>query len=68
MNLKDNILRLKELAIQSHFWNDGDNWYSCPLAPDGCDNDMEPKDTCTCMANEHNKKVEELYQAIIEQL
>lgn len=67
MNLKDNILRLKELALQSHYSCE-DTYYQCPHY-DG--DDWHPADysqECNCGANEHNKKVEELWQEIIGQL
>jgi hypothetical protein len=57
--LKELILELGELAHCSHFWVDGDNWYSCPKAPDGCANDAAGTE-CNCGADEHNAKVDKI--------
>lgn len=54
------IEELAKLAHRSHFWVDGDNWYSCPKAPDGCDDESKPKNVCDCGADEHNAKVDAL--------
>jgi hypothetical protein len=56
---------LTKLAHQGHFWCDGDNWYSCPKAPYGCDDESEG-DECNCGADEHNEKVAEVLAMIIE--
>jgi hypothetical protein len=34
-----------------------DNWYSCPLALDGCADDSQPKDKCNCGADKWNKEM-----------
>lgn len=39
--LRDKIKTLKVLAYETHFHVDDDNWYSCPLAPDGCADDRQ---------------------------
>lgn len=54
------IEELGKLAKRDHFWVDGDNWYSCPKAPEGCADDTKPKDECDCGADAHNAKVEAL--------
>ena len=51
------IEELASLAIRAHFWVDGDSWYSCPKAPDGCADDQWPKDVCNCGADTHNERV-----------
>ena len=61
--LEELILELGGLAHRSHFWVDGDNWYSCPKAPDGCSNDAAGTE-CNCGADEHNAKVDELWNKI----
>lgn len=47
----------------THCWCDGDNWYSCPKAPDGCADDSKGTD-CTCGADQQNaaldKRLKEL--------
>lgn len=57
------IYELKELAIRPHYYCE-DSWYSCALAPDGCVDDRIDETKCSCYADEHNKKVEELYKVI----
>jgi len=48
---------LVELSIREHHWEDEDNWYSCPLAPDGCVNGFYKEGVCNCGATEHNRSV-----------
>lgn len=67
MNLKDKIKDLKEMAIRSHYYCE-DSWYSCPLAPEGCADDLYAVFECNCGASEMNKKVEEIYQQILNEL
>jgi hypothetical protein len=62
-SLETLIDELKKLAIRSHYYCE-DSWYSCPLAADGCANDSIDKTKCNCYADEHNKKVEEIYEKI----
>lgn len=58
------LVSLKELALREHYYCD-DCWYSCPKYPeDGCCNDEAGTD-CNCGVDEHNKKVEELWDKII---
>lgn len=64
--LKDLLCQLREMAIESHYYCD-DCWYTCPKHPEGCCNDEKP-DECDCGAEEHNKKVEKTYSAILEKL
>lgn len=59
--LYDNIEKLKELALRSHYYCE-DPWYSCPKAPDGCANDCVTG--CNCGADEHNEKVDKLMEEI----
>lgn len=59
--MNENILRLIELAKRTHYYCE-DAWYSCPLAEDGCSDDSYPKNKCNCGADEHNRKVEELFR------
>lgn len=35
----------------AHHWVDGDNWYSCPKAPDGCADDAQGTE-CNCGAED----------------
>ena len=37
----------RELGVIGHYHCE-DSWYSCPLAPDGCADDGQPADKCTC--------------------
>ena len=48
---------LVELSIREHYREDEDNWYSCPLAPDGCLDWGVPEGICNCGATEHNRSV-----------
>jgi hypothetical protein len=59
------IEELGKLAIRPHFWVDGDNWYSCPKAPDGCADEHAGTD-CNCGADAHNAKVETLLAQLRE--
>ena len=43
---------------QSHHYCE-DNWYSCPLHPNGCANADEPYE-CNCGADKHNAKIDEI--------
>ena len=58
----DKLDELKSLAIQGHYYCD-DLWYSCPKAEGGCADD-DAGEECNCGADEHNKKVHELYNKI----
>jgi len=60
----EKLSSLKALALMSHYYCE-DCWYSCPKAEDGCCNDAYKKDECNCGADEHNKRVEELWNEII---
>lgn len=42
--------QMLEQIIEKFTYHDycGDNWFSCPLAPEGCSDDRNPKDKCTC--------------------
>ena len=48
---------LVELSIREHHWEDEDNWYSCPLALDGCSNGSTDGNVCNCGATELNRSV-----------
>jgi hypothetical protein len=61
--LLEAIEKLKPLTIKFHYYCE-DCWYSCPLAEDGCCDDLVNKDKCNCGADEHNKKVEEIYKSL----
>ena len=39
-----------------HFWCDGDNWYSCPKAPNGCADDSQGSE-CNCGADERTAEI-----------
>jgi hypothetical protein len=54
------VRELVQLATRPHVYNDEDPWYSCPKAPGGCADDRQPKDVCTCGADKHNARVDEL--------
>lgn len=71
MNEQEKLTRLREAleaARRPHYVNDGDCWYSCPLAMEDrwhsgmhsrcCDDDAIARGTCTCGADEHNAKIE----------
>ena len=52
-DIEDSLFnKMAELARCPHY-------YSCPMSGDCCNDDL-PKDECTCGADGHNKKVEEL--------
>lgn len=55
---REAIRHLVSMATRSHYHCD-DNWYSCPLAPDGCADDQQTPGVCNCGAAEHNAKVTE---------
>jgi len=59
----DKLDELKSLAIQDHYENGDDPWYSCPKSEGGCVNEDEG-DECNCGTDRHNKKVHELYNKI----
>ena len=40
-----------------------DCWYSCPLAEDGCCDDSQPSDKCTCG---RDAEVERIIAALVE--
>lgn len=61
------IEQLGKLARRSHFWVDEDNWYSCPLAPDGCADPQWQKGLCNCGADDHNAKVDMLLAKLREE-
>jgi hypothetical protein len=53
------INELLALARRSHYYVEDNNWYSCPLAPEGCWNDAIPK-KCNCGADKINKRLDEI--------
>ena len=57
------IVELKELAIMEHFSFD-DAWYNCPLSSEGCPDKNKISTKCYCEAEEHNMKVEKIFQQI----
>ena len=61
--MKEALEKLITLSHRKHFWCDGDNWYSCPKAPDGCSDDSQGSE-CNCGADKHNEEV----AALAEQL
>ena len=54
---------LAKLARCNHYTCE-DSWYSCPKSPDGCANDSAGDD-CTCGADSHNDKVDELLAIVL---
>ena len=49
---EEKIDKLVELVCElmpTHYWCDGDNWYSCPKAPEGCADDSRGPE-CDCGA------------------
>lgn len=59
----DSLLsKLCDLARRSHLQIE-DCWYSCGKSEDFCGDTIETGQ-CTCGADEHNAKVEELYQRL----
>jgi hypothetical protein len=60
----DRLKELKELALREHYHCE-DSWYSCPKAEGGCADDRAG-DNCNCRVDEHNEKVEKLYNKIIK--
>ena len=57
--LRYGVDNLAKLVHREHFWLDDDNWYSCPKAPDGC-NDDDAGDECRCGADKHNAKADKI--------
>jgi isopentenyldiphosphate isomerase len=41
-----------------------DPWCSCPKSEDGCADDREDKDTCTCGVDKHNQTIDQIIDAI----
>jgi hypothetical protein len=62
-NIKQICVELANLAKREHYFCE-DIWYSCPKAEGGCANDAEG-DECTCGADAHNAKVNELLAAAL---
>lgn len=58
------VLQLANLAKREHYGCE-DSWYSCPKHPDGCSCDNAGKE-CTCGADEHNAKVNELLAELLQ--
>lgn len=58
------IKQLKDLSIKTHYYCE-DSWYSCPKHPEGSSDNEQP-DKCSCGADNHNKKVNTLYNIIME--
>jgi len=54
---------LRQLALRQHEGGDDDCRFNCPLA-DNCYPDNVDPTKCSCGAEEHNKKVEQLYQQL----
>jgi hypothetical protein len=52
---------LYELRPQ-HYVCDGDEWYSCPLAPEGCLNDAQTE--CNCGAEDAKAQLETSLKAM----
>jgi hypothetical protein len=63
---KNKLWELKRLAIRNHYRCE-DCWYSCPKAPEGCCNDAEGPE-CNCGADDHNDKVNTLFNEILDSL
>jgi len=57
------VEKIRKLALREHYSCD-DCFYSCPKSEEGCCND-ELEDECNCGADEHNKEVNEIYEAFI---
>lgn len=56
------VTELKALAIRRHKVCP-DEWYSCPMSPDGC---ADPEQSgCTCGASEHNQKVATVFAQLL---
>jgi hypothetical protein len=53
----DTLLDLTKKAKRPHFWCDGDNWFSCPKAQEGCANDAAGTE-CNCGADERNAEID----------
>ena len=54
---------LRDLAIRPHFHVEEDFWHSCCAHPD-CGNDWNDGQ-CSCGADEHNKKVNTIFDNIL---
>jgi len=61
------LFSFKVLALRDHYHCE-DCWYSCPKSEDGCCNEFIKKDECNCGAEEHNEKVEKLWNEIFNSL
>ena len=55
-------LALLKYGRRYHFYCEGDSFYSCPKATDGCCDDNVPKDKCNCGADAHNAAVLKILQ------
>ena len=53
------IAELGDVAKRKHYYCD-DSYYSCPKAEDGWSNELLDQNECSCGADEHNQKVEEV--------
>lgn len=67
----DKLKQLKDLALQSHHTCE-DYYYNCAITKHYRDyneiNEPDLSKECTCGADSHNKKVEELYASILDEL
>jgi hypothetical protein len=63
----EQLKSLRLLAIRPHYTCD-DVWYSCPLSADGCADDSLPGDECNCGAEEHNIKVEAVFEKLMAEV
>lgn len=52
-------LESKGIINTSHYWNQDDNWYSCPKAPEGCSDESEGEE-CNCGTDKRIKNYEEI--------
>lgn len=66
MNMNEIIEAIEKLAYQKHYYCE-DSWYSCPLATDGCADDLKPKE-CDCGADIKNQKLDILFKQLKDKI
>jgi uncharacterized low-complexity protein len=62
MTLIQLLEQARELAYKEHDYVEEDGWYSCG-AHESCHNDAI-KGECTCGADKHNQKVDEVFEQL----
>ena len=55
---------LESLKRTSHFINDDDGFYSCPLSENGWYDEITTKRVCNCGLDKHNAKIEEAIEIV----